>query len=220
MLVINCKNYREANGKKLARLIKAARSVADRRGTQICIAPPGHLIGVAVGNGIPILAQHADDVEAGSTTGFMAPELLKDMGVRGSLINHSEHRTGPGHIRRMVERLDELGMKSILCVRDVRELKRYAGLEPDYIAIEPPELIGSGRAVSKERPDLISRAASAVRDAGGRTRLLCGAGIISGDDVARALELGSAGVLVASGIIKASGWTRTISEFAVAMPKQ
>ncbi len=107
-------------------------------------------------------------------------------------------------------------MISVICVRNVDEAKRYSKLNPNYIAIEPPELIGTGKAVSKERPEIITRSVKAVDAARNSTRLLCGAGIISGDDVSRALELGAGGILVASGIVKARNWEKAIEEFALA----
>ena len=108
-------------------------------------------------------------------------------------------------------------MISVVCVKDVAEAKKYARLAPDYIAIEPPELIGSGRAVSKEKPELVTKAASGVKSAKNKTKLLCGAGIVSGEDVGKAIELGSKGILVASGIIKAKNWKKIIEEFAKEM---
>jgi triosephosphate isomerase len=108
----------------------------------------------------------------------------------------------------------ELKMISIVCVKDVPEAKKYSKLNPDYVAIEPPELIGSGKAVSKEKPDLIIKAASAIKSANNKTKLLCGAGIVSGEDVSAAISLGSKGILVASGIVKAKNWKKIIEEFA------
>ena len=108
-------------------------------------------------------------------------------------------------------------MISVLCVKNVAESMKYAKLNPNYIAIEPPELIGSGKAVSKEQPELITRAAIAVKSAKNQTKLLCGAGIVSGEDVKQAMILGSKGILVASGIIKAKNWQKIIEEFAKAM---
>ena len=147
----------------------------------------------------------------------MIPELLKKSKVSGSIINHSEHRISPQEISKLVSKLRELKMISVLCVKDVLEAKKYAKLNPDYIAIEPPELIGSGKAVSKERPELITKAVNSVNLAKNNTKLLCGAGIVSGEDVAKALELGSRGILVASGIIKAKNWNAIMSEFAKSM---
>ena len=118
---------------------------------------------------------------------------------------------------KLVSKLKELKMTSIVCVKDVAEARKYAKLNPNYIAIEPPELIGSGKAVSTERPELITKAANAVKSANNNTKLLCGAGIVSGQDVSKAVELGSKGILVASGIIKAKNWDKIISEFAKAL---
>ncbi|MDH3191829.1 MAG: triose-phosphate isomerase [Nitrosopumilus sp.] len=217
MFIINCKNYEEVAGEKIVKFVKTAERISKKYKIKIAIAPPQHLIGVVVKSSIPILAQHVDDSKVGSTTGFVIPELLKKSKVSGSLINHSEHRITSKEIAQLVSKLKELKMISVLCVKDVTEVKKYAKLNPEYIAIEPPELIGSGKAVSKEKPELITKAAEAVKSAKNNTKLLCGAGIVSGEDVSKAIELGSKGILVASGIIKAKDWDKIMSEFAKSM---
>jgi len=217
MFVINCKNYEEIAGEKIIKLVKTAEKVSKKYKVEIAISPPQHLIGLVANSSIPILAQHVDDYKVGSTTGFVIPELLKKSKVKGSLINHSEHRISSNEIQKLVLKLKQLKMISVVCVKDVVEVKKYAKLNPDYIAIEPPELIGSGKAVSKEKPELIEKAAEAVKSARNKTKLLCGAGIVSGEDVAKAIELGSKGILVASGIIKAKDWNNIMSEFAKSM---
>lgn len=217
MFVINCKNYQEISGERITKFVKTAEKISKKFKVKIAICPPQHLIGVVASSSIPIFAQHVDDSKVGSTTGFVIPELLKKSKVNGSLINHSEHRIAPDEIKKLVLKLRELKMTSIVCVKDVAEARKYAKLNPNYIAIEPPELIGSGKAVSTERPELIAKAASAVNDAKNNAKLLCGAGIVSGQDVSKAVELGSKGILVASGIIKAKDWDKIISEFAKAL---
>lgn len=217
MFIINCKNYEEISGNKIIKFVKTAEEISKKFKVKIAIAPPQHLIGVATNSTIPILAQHVDTAKIGSTTGYIVPELLKKSKVKGSLINHSEHRISSKEISQLVSKLKQLKMISVVCVKDVAEVKKYAKLNPDYIAIEPPELIGSGKAVSTEQPDLISKAADAVKKEKNNTKLLCGAGIVSGNDVSKAIELGSKGILVASGIIKAKDWTKIISEFSKAM---
>ena len=217
MFIINCKNYEEIAGDKIIKFVKIVEKISKKYKIKIAVAPPQHLVGLVSKSSIPILAQHIDVSKVGSTTGFVVPELLKKSGVSGSLINHSEHRISSKEIAYLVPKLRDLKMISILCVKDVSEAKKYAKLNPDYIAIEPPELIGSGKAVSKEKPDLIIKAVEAVKSAKNKTKLLCGAGIVSGEDVSKASELGSQGILVASGIIKAKSWTTMISEFAKAL---
>ena len=217
MFVINCKNYEEISGDRIIKFVKIAEKVSKKYKVKIAIAPPQHLIALVANSSIPILAQHIDDSKVGSTTGFVIPELLKKSKVSGSLINHSEHRISSKEIVKLVSKLKKLKMISVLCVKNVSEARKYAKLNPNYIAIEPPELIGSGKAVSKEKPGLIIKAADAVKSAKNNTKLLCGAGIVSGEDVAKAVELGSKGILVASGIIKAKDWNKVITEFAKSM---
>jgi triosephosphate isomerase len=217
MFIINCKNYEEIAGDKIIKFVKIVEKISKKYKIKIAVAPPQHLIGSVSKSSVPILSQHVDVSKVGSTTGFVVPELLKKSGVSGSLINHSEHRISSKEISLLVSKLRDLKMISVLCVKDVAEAKKYAKLNPNYIAIEPPELIGSGKAVSKEKPDLIIKAVNAVKHSKNKTKLLCGAGIVSGEDVSKASELGSKGILVASGIIKAKNWTAMISEFAKAL---
>ena len=217
MFIINCKNYEEIAGDKIVKFVKTVEEISKKYKIKIAVAPPQHLIGLVTSSSIPILAQHVDNAKIGSTTGFIIPELLKKSKVSGSLINHSEHRISSGDIAHLVLKLHELKMISIVCVKDVAEVKKYVILNPDYIAIEPPELIGSGKAISNERPELITKAVDIIKTGKNKTKLLCGAGIVSGNDVTRALELGSKGILVASGIIKAKNWSEIIDEFSKAM---
>jgi len=217
LFIINCKNYEEIAGKKITKFIGIVEQIAKKHKIKIAVAPPQHLLSQTTGTSVPILAQHLDNSNIGSTTGFMIPELVKKSKVCGALINHSEHRIPSKDIAKMVQRLRNLNMISVVCVKDIAELKKYLNLNPDYIAIEPPELIGSGKAVSKERPDLIINAAKAVNNKKNKTKLLCGAGIVSGKDVEKAIQLGSKGILVASGIIKANNWKQKLNEFAKAM---
>lgn len=217
MFIINYKNYEEISGAKAAKLASVADKVSKKYKVKIAISPPHHLLS-GVGNySGPILAQHVDNAKIGSTTGFVIPELLKKSGISGSLINHSEHRIPSKDIIELVQRLQNLKMTTVVCVKNVAEAAKYAKLNPTYIAIEPPELIGSGKAVSTEKPELITKAVQAVNGARNSTKLLCGAGIVSGQDVRKAMDLGSKGILVASGIVKAKNWNAIVEEFAKGM---
>src|SRR3989338_8819308 len=206
MFIINCKNYEEIAGDKVVKLAKIIEKISKKYKIKIALVPPHHLLTKITDLSIPVLAQHVDNVSVGSTTGFIIPELLKTSKITGSLINHSEHRISSNDIKQLVSRLQKLKMLSIVCVKNIAEVKKYAKLNPDYIAIEPPELIGSGKAISKEKPELITKAVTAVKNVNNSTKLLCGAGIVTGDDVEKAIQLGAKGILVASGIIKSKNW--------------
>ena len=217
MFIINCKNYEEIAGDKVVKLAKIIEKISKKYKIKIALVPPHHLLTKITDLSIPVLAQHVDNVSVGSTTGFIIPELLKMSKVAGSLINHSEHRIPSNDIKQLVSRLQKLKMISIVCVKNIAEAQKYAKLNPNYIAIEPPDLIGSGKAVSKEKPELITKAAAAVKNANNSTKMLCGAGIVSGHDVEKAIQLGAKGILVASGIIKSKNWEKIIVEFSKAM---
>lgn len=219
MFIINFKNYDEIAGTKTIRLAKSASKIAKKYKLKIVVCPPQHLMSEVTKFSSEVFAQHLDNSKVGSTTGFVIPEIVKKSRVAGSLINHSEHRIPSNEIEDLVIKLRELNMISVVCVQDVKEAWMYAKLNPDFIAIEPPELIGSGKAVSKEKPEIITESVQAVKKANNSTQLLCGAGIISGDDVAQALKLGAKGILVASGIVKAKNWEKAIEEFAIAFTK-
>lgn len=219
LFIINFKNYEEISGSNAAKLAKIAGKISKKYKIKMAIAPPQHLLSEIADIFPLVLAQHLDIANVGSTTGFVVPEIVKKSKVKGSLINHSEHRISENEIIELVPRLKKLDMISVVCVKDENEAKRYAKLNPDYIAIEPPELIGSGKAVSKEKPEAITRSVIAVNEAQNSTRLLCGAGIVSGEDVAKAIQLGAKGILVASGIVKAKNWNHIIEEFAQAISK-
>ena len=212
MFIINFKNYDNISGSKSLKLAKIATKISRKYKIKIAVCPPQNVLSEVTKTSIPVFAQHVDTAKAGSTTGYIVPELVRKSGASGSLINHSEHRISSKEIKELVSRLKRLNMISVICVRNVDEARRYSKLNPNYIAIEPPELIGTGKAVSKEKPEIITKSVKAVKEAKNSTRLLCGAGIISGDDVSRALELGARGILVASGIVKARNWERAIDE--------
>ena len=216
-LIINFKNYEEISADGAIRLGETARKVAEEIQVEIILAPPHPVLAlIAKEVEIPVICQHVDDEKMGPSTGFTVPEIAKSYGAIGSLINHSEHRIEMNSIASLVKRLRRLGMVSIVCAQEPQEVVEISTFEPDFIAIEPPELIGSGKAVSKENPTVITKS---IEGAGSRSRIICGAGISDKEDVSKAIELGSQGILVASGVIKATSWDKTITELASGMKR-
>jgi triosephosphate isomerase (TIM) len=216
--IVNSKNYLEASGPnslRLANAIEKTTPFAIESKVKLYLAAPAFSISELSKNypRITIFAQHLDPVASGSTTGYLAPEVAKISGARGSLLNHSEHRIHEREIEMGVSALRKLGMKSVVCARDAEEVGKFALLNPNFIAIEPPELIGTGTAVSKARPELITESRISLQNALGErtsTLLLCGAGIVDEIDVKRTKELGAHGILVASGVVKAKNWLSKI----------
>ncbi|MCK4327771.1 MAG: triose-phosphate isomerase [Candidatus Diapherotrites archaeon] len=203
-LVINFKAYQESTG---ASAVELARKIAGVS-SEVILCPQYFDIKEIAGLGNPVYAQHVDALSFGSRTGWIVPEAVKAAGAVGTLINHSEHTVGIGKAGEAVKRCREAKVQSLVCVPDVAAVVEAAKLEPDMIAIEPPELIGSGISVSQAQPKLIEEA---VESAGGVT-LLCGAGVSTAEDVKKAVGLGAEGVLVASAIVKSPEPEKLVGE--------
>lgn len=204
-IILNCKTYEQATGDNALKLAKICEKVSKESGADIIICPQFtdiHRITREVD--IPVYAQHIDPIKHGSNTGHILPEAVKAAGATGSLINHSERRLKLADIEANIDKLKELGMTSIVCTNNISVTKAAAALSPDFVAIEPPELIGSGISVSQAQPEIITGSVEAVRKINPEVKILTGAGITTGDDVKKALELGTCGVLLASGVTKAT----------------
>jgi triosephosphate isomerase len=102
-----------------------------------------------------------------------------------------------------VQKCRKAGLETIVCTNNLEVSKACAVLEPDYIAIEPPELIGGDISVTSADPDIIKSTVEIIKKLSPNVGVLCGAGVKTGDDVAKAIELGTEGVLLASGVTKA-----------------
>ena len=213
LIIINCKNYLEVAGEKILQLSEIAKDISTSNKVQIMIAPPQNcLFYLSRFIKLPLICQHIDDKKIGATTGFIIPELAKSYGAVGSLINHSEHRIEHTHIQKLVERLRQLNMTSIVCAATSKEVGELARLNPNMIAIEPPELIGTGKAVSKVNPSIITQSVNEANKYSENIKLICGAGIVDKADVQSAINLGSKGILVASGLIKSGTWQNKLRE--------
>lgn len=204
LIVVNLKAYPTAIGEKALELARTIASAGKEKGVQVAVSPQyADLYRVTSQVEVPVLAQHVDSLEPGSGTGWLLPEAAKEAGAVGSLVNHSEHRLKLGEIEKVVARLKELDLISLVCAKDPEKARQVAAFKPDMVAVEPPELIGTGRAVSKVKPDVVSDTVKSVREVSPNVHVLCGAGISGGEDAKVALELGAEGVLVASCITKA-----------------
>jgi len=213
LFLLNLKSYPGHLGRDALRVAKLLETVGAEIGVATAIAPPladlGH---VAATVSIPVLAQHVDPGDAGPRTGYAPVDSIAAAGARGSLVNHSEHPMPIPDIEDVVRRLSERRLAAVVCAANVPVARRLAATQPPYLAVEPPELIGGDRAVSTARPEVVSGTVAAVHSVSPGTRVLCGAGVHDRHDVARALELGAEGVLVASAVTRSPDAERAIRE--------
>ena len=191
-------------GAKAVLMTKYCEEVSIESGVEIIACPQTpDIFRVAGTVKIPVFAQHIDGVGAGSFTGHITADCVRSAGASGTLINHSERRILLSEIDSAIQSAKKAGLTTIACTNNIAVTSAAAALFPDFVAIEPPELIGSGIPVSKANPEIVSGSVSAVKKINPKVKVLCGAGISTGDDVAAAIELGTEGVLLASGVIKA-----------------
>jgi triosephosphate isomerase len=204
LVVLNFKTFLESTGVNALNLARACDEVAGETGAKIVVVPQlTDLRMISERVSIPVYAQTVEAIKPGSNTGHALPEAVKEAGASGSLLNHSECRLKLADIDALISKLRELKMTSIVCTNNVSVTAAAAALEPDFVAVEPPELIGSGISVSKAQPSVVTDSVDAVKRVSKKVKVLCGAGISTGEDLKKAVELGAEGVLLASGIIKA-----------------
>ena len=220
VIIVNYKTYSEATGKKAVKLSRIAEEVSLDSGVNICVAPQAaDIAAVCDAVSIPVFAQHIDPIVPGSSTGHILLESVKEAGAVGTLINHAEKQLKLCDIEAIVARTREAGMVSVVCTSNAAVSEAAAALKPDIISLEPPELIGTGIPVSKSKPDAVTEMVKLVKHVNPCVVTLCGAGITKGEDVTAALKLGTMGVLVASGIVKAKNPHKVLTEFSEAITK-
>ena len=202
-IVVNFKAYQEVDGEGSLRLAKICEDVAKESGVNIAVCPPMVELGtVARAVSIPVFSQNADPHAPGSATGWITASMIRSTGSVGTLINHSEHRSDNRTIEESVELIKAEDLITIVCAESVRKAREVAAFSPDFIAVEPPELIGGDISVTTANPLIVEDTVSSVKDVNKKISVLCGAGVKTGKDVAKALELGADGVLLASGVVK------------------
>jgi len=213
LLLINTKSYKEGVGRNAILLGRITEKVSNELGVSIVLAVQPTDIFPLSNMGVHVIAQHFDPVlERG--TGKISPLAIRDAGALGSLLNHSEYRLTKRMLEKSINYANALGLDTVICTSSLEESIKVGSMEPSMIALELPELIAGDIPITKARPELITEVIDNVKRINPNIPILCGAGIKSGKDVARARDLGALGVLVSSGIILAKNWEEKIREFA------
>ncbi|MBL6883234.1 MAG: triosephosphate isomerase [Candidatus Thalassarchaeum sp.] len=201
LVVVNFKTYESAHGiaaEELALIMEQIET--DARMIAVVSAFDLSAVVSAAPN-LEIWTQHLDPINFGSNTGWLHPETAIQRGAKGTLINHAEHKVSIEHIAMLLDNVPE-GFTICACAADIDEARALSALQPDYVAVEPPELIGGEISVTTADPEIVSGTARAIREISEDVGILCGAGVKNGQDVLKAIELGTSGVLLASGVTK------------------
>ena len=204
IVILNYKTYLESSGINALELAHDLESAASESGITMVAAPQAaDIYRISEETSLPIFAQHIDPIAPGGHTGSNLINTLIEAGISGSLINHSENRMKLADIDEVIRLCKENDIESCVCTNNIETSKAVAALGPVAVAVEPPELIGTGIPVSQAQPEVVEDSVKGVKSINKKVKVLCGAGITTGDDMKAAMDLGADGVLLASGIIKA-----------------
>ncbi|MFH0972244.1 MAG: triose-phosphate isomerase, partial [Candidatus Micrarchaeota archaeon] len=100
---------------------------------------------------------------------------------------------------------------------DLHEAVAIAKLHPPCIAVEPPELIGSGISVSSANPGIVTDSVREIKKIDPKIIVLVGAGVSNAADVRKSIELGAEGVLLASAFVKSKDPEELLEEMLNAL---
>lgn len=204
IVILNYKTYLESSGENALELARALKSASEESGITMVAAPQAaDIYRIQDQISLPIFAQHIDPITPGGHTGSNLIETLIEAGISGSLINHSENRMKLADIDEVIQLCKQNDIESCVCTNNIATSKAIATFSPDAVAVEPPELIGTGIPVSQTQPEVVEDSVKGVKSINKKIKVLCGAGISTGDDMEAAMDLGADGVLLASGIVKA-----------------
>ncbi len=215
LILVNLKTYKESLGEHAIKLAKIAEKVSSELGVCIALAPQfSDLHRVASSSNVPIFAQHIDPVIPGRGTGAILAEAVVEAGAIGTILNHSERQLKLADLEASFTRAKDVGLKICICSNNQNVSGAAAALAPDFIAVEPPELIGTGIPVSQAQPEVVTATVETIRRINPAVIPLCGAGISTGKDVAAALKLKTHGVILASGVTKAKDPEKVLRDMA------
>ena len=204
IVILNYKTYLESSGENALELARALKSASEESGITMVAAPQAaDIYRIQDQISLPIFAQHIDPITPGGHTGSNLIETLIEAGISGSLINHSENRMKLADIDEVIQLCKQNDIESCVCTNNIATSKAIATFSPEAVAVEPPELIGTGIPVSQAQPEVVEDSVKGVKSINKKIKVLCGAGISTGDDMKAAMDLGADGVLLASGIVKA-----------------
>jgi triosephosphate isomerase len=214
LIVVNCKAYENCIGDKAIRIAEICERVSKTSGVAIAIAvDAADIYHVKMAARIPVLAQHVDADAPGAHTGSILPEAVAQAGAIGTILNHSEKKLTLPLLKKSIARAKQAGLLTLACAATPKEAADIAALKPDFITIEPPELIGGTVSVSTAKPDVITATTKLIA----QIPLLCGAGIKTKNDVVKAVALGAQGILVASGVTLAKKPEQALKDFAAGL---
>jgi triosephosphate isomerase len=149
-----------------------------------------------------IFAQHMDPLRVGRGIGSVLPEAIKAAGAVGTLLNHAEKPLSLKVLRATIQRADELGLASMVCAGNLKEVEAVSRMNPNILIAESPDFIGTGRRAAQDREN-IQTINQLVWNINPNIRILHAAGISNGKDVYDVIVSGAQATGSTSGVLNA-----------------
>ncbi|MFZ2152628.1 MAG: triose-phosphate isomerase [Microgenomates group bacterium] len=212
MILINFKIYKETFGDGAVKLAKIVKKVADETKIRmVVVASALDAVRIIQETGAEVWLQNVDEYNGGKATGWTSMDQARMLGIKGSLVNHSEHKKPKGTVLKIIKGKPD-GFEICLCMGTLGQIEKWgASGKPDWIMYEPPSLIGSkDKSISSEEPKMIKNAVEMAKG----IKLIAGAGIKSKADVEVCLKMGAVGVVSASDFVLAKDPEKELRELA------
>ena len=216
IIAINFKTYKESLGDNALEIAKAIEEINPHLKAKclpVVVPQTVDIRLIAKETTIPVFAQHGEAFDYGKNTGYTTIKSLKNAGVTGMLINHSEHKLALNKIEETIIAAKKEDLYSICCVDTIDQARAVACFSPTYIALEPPELIGTDVSIAQKDPEIIEKVVKKIKFIQPNAHVLIGAGIKTRKDVEICIENGASGVLLASGVTKAKDIPTVLFDF-------
>ena len=195
MIILSLKTYKEATGDNAIKLLSSVKKVSEESGIKIIPAvQPTDIYRIKKALGIEVWAQHMDPIEPEKNMGWLSPYSLKEAGVTGVVINHSEHKTTDDNVKKILDKAKEYGLQNVVIGFNPGMVVKYDSWEPDYISYEREDMIGTGISMLTQEEENIKKLVAVLK-----RPLIIGAGISTGEDIKQAVKLGAKGAIIASG---------------------
>lgn len=214
--IISPKTY--LYGEELLELAKISDEYAGKINNSIFFsAPPTELANIVRHTkNMIITAQASDGFEQGRGMGRTTLKAIKALGVKATFINHMENQLTLTKIVETIREAKKTGIISIACANSVEEARALAVLSPDIILCEPHNLIGTGMTSSD---DYVANTITAIKEINPSILVMEGAGIRTGEDVSKLINLGADGTGISSGLIKTDDRNKLIENLIKGLTK-
>lgn len=211
MILVNFKIYKETFGEKAIKLAKIVKEVGEKYKIRTIVTTAAiDAVRIKERTGVEVWLQNVDQYNEGKYSGWTSMEQASELGIKGSLLNHSEHQIPPGTAKTVIKQKPK-GFEVMCCAKSAGQIEKWVvKSKPDFILYEPPELIGSSTDSVASRPESIKKSVELA----GKIPVMVGAGVKNKEDVIVSLKMGAIGVGLASNFVLAKDPKKVLEDIA------